>query len=178
VPTSLSVPDVGSIFDQTTDSCLFHPEIEERLAREETLGLVLINIDGLETISKTLGSETYEKILKEFTLHVRHLQGNTIRKMDHLVLSAPVGNDFPVLLTAGRSGERIKHLARSDVDGVAKRIRNRLCESLCEIVKHHCRGSAKLSVVFKKHVHKGHSTNKRIIQLNVSVEEPHNEGAS
>ena len=127
---------------------LIQPLIERHLREDSALGLVVVNVEGLDAIEESYGPLEYQRIVREFSQHLQLLKGKTIRDSDYLALSELGGSSFMIFLTARRSnnGKSMRPLKRGDVDHVASRIRDELLMGLIKALGKHAHGLPKISI--------------------------------
>jgi EAL domain-containing protein (putative c-di-GMP-specific phosphodiesterase class I)/GGDEF domain-containing protein len=142
--------EVRELFEDTVTHLPHHvllqPTLEKSLKADASLGLIVVNVEGLDPIEEAFGHVVYQKIVREFSISLQSLQGRTIRKTDYLALSELGGSSFMIFLTSASGGKRKRKLERSHVDMIAERVKDKLFESLIGILRNYSQELPKLSV--------------------------------
>ena len=67
-------------------------KVERQLIDDNAVGMLYIDVAGLEKIETTFGSQTYEDTVRKIANVLREMKGKTIRNEDILTISEPEGS--------------------------------------------------------------------------------------
>ncbi len=139
------------------------PDLERRLKENASLGLLVVNIYGLDPIEESNGPEAYDLVVSKISALLSDTQGTIIRKDDILVTCDIGASSFMIFLSERRKEKNNDCLQKEDVERIADRIHEQLYPQLCGIFSQFTREQPKLAVGYSLIVHNPLIRSRRLI---------------
>jgi EAL domain-containing protein (putative c-di-GMP-specific phosphodiesterase class I)/GGDEF domain-containing protein len=121
-------------------------KVEKQLIDDNAVGMLYIDVSGLEKIETNFGSETYENIIKKIAEEIKGMKGKAIRNEDLLTVSEPEGSSFLIFLSEKRRDKAKNDLTRDDVEMVSDRVYTYLFSKLFFIIYPYIKERPRISV--------------------------------
>lgn len=125
-------------------------ELLRILARQGSLGVVLIDLSQLSQVEHDYGSKAFEKVLAAATALIVKLRGKEVRTSDILATNDKGGDAFLVFLSPQRAGGSAR---LCELQLVAARIENYVTQSLDELASPYLRERLRVAVGFALVLH-------------------------
>lgn len=130
----------SSIFEDSVMSLPHHvmllPKLEKQLQKSGSLGLVVIQIDGLDPIEEAHGPRIFQNISTAISNSLKEMKGKVVRNDDILAVSELGGSDFMVFLSAPRRSKHyVRILDKQEIETATDRIQRHLIRRLSEILR-------------------------------------------
>lgn len=110
------------------------PKLEQKLISDRSLGLLVINIHGLDSIEESKGIKAYDKVLSEIGKVLRKEKSELLRDEDEIAMAEIGVPSFLIFLSEGRHEKEKRYLTKESVEKVSRRVEEFLTLAIFKIV--------------------------------------------
>ena len=129
------------------------PTLEQRLREDSALGMLSIELAGIDRLEENHGPKVFDKILREIAKLLKSMNGIVVRNDDLIAVSDIGGTSFMVFLSEKRGEKEKYNLRKQDVETVADRVQEFLFPQIFSLLYSYTRERPKLTVGYSFVVH-------------------------
>ncbi|HLG18333.1 MAG TPA: EAL domain-containing protein [Bdellovibrionota bacterium] len=129
------------------------PDLEQWLRDDLAIGMLYLNINGLDRVEEAHGPKVFDKILRDITKLLKRMQGSIVRKNDLLAISDIGGTGFMIFLSEKRDKRETGKLQKHDVEMVADRVQEYLFPQVFALLYHYTKEKPRLLIGYSFVVH-------------------------
>lgn len=121
-------------------------ELKERLLSHSSLGLIVINIHGMDPIEETHGPDAFDEIMELASQSLKAMQGKIIRADDFLMVSDLGGCGFMIFVSETRAEKPRKRLNKKQLEKISGRIHEHLFPKLSSTFYQYSKDQPKIAI--------------------------------